>query len=193
MSSNYYDDHAKDFINNTLSVDMGEFYQAFCKYLPTHAKILDAGCGSGRDSLYFLKSGYLVDALDASSEMVRYASQLTGLPVRQCTFDQINVNNFYDGIWCCASLLHVPKSELVLSMYSLAAALNDTGIWYVSFKYGDTERTENGRQFTDLNEASLISLVKQLDNIEIRSAWITEDKRPSRNNQWLNALLAKNN
>lgn len=188
---NFYNEHSKQFIENTLNVDMSSLYGEFTAYLPKNAKVLDAGCGSGRDSLAFLKMGYNVSAFDASNEMVKYARQLTGISVQQLRFDQLELINTYDGIWCCASLLHVPKNELLQSMKPLANALKRHGVWYMSFKYGDTEREKGGRCFTDLNENLLYELTSQLSDIEIVSTWVTTDQRANRDEKWLNAILKK--
>lgn len=190
-SFNFYDEHSEQFIENTLNVDMSSLYSKFTAYLPKNAKVLDAGCGSGRDTLAFLKMGYEVSAFDASNEMVKYARKLTGISIQQLSFDQLKSINTYDGIWCCASLLHVKKSEILYSMQRLANALKEQGVWYLSFKYGDTEREKYGRRFTDLNENLLYELAGQLSEIEIISTWVTTDQRANRSEKWLNAILKK--
>ena len=96
-SFNFYDEHSEQFIENTLNVDMSSLYSEFTAYLPKNAKVLDAGCGSGRDSLAFLKMGYDVSAFDASNEMVKYASKLTGISVKQLNFDQLKSNKRSDN------------------------------------------------------------------------------------------------
>lgn len=191
MTIDYYQNNADEFFNGTINVDMSNIYQHFTRDLPTGALILDAGCGSGRDSKAFLVMGYKVDAFDASSEMVKRASEYTGLDVKHAVFDDVTAVDKYDGIWCCASLLHVPESDLPTTLTKLAVALKPNGIWYLSFKYGDTQREKDGRSFTDINEHRLTELVSSLSNIDISSTWITEDNRPDRNEKWLNAILVK--
>jgi 2-polyprenyl-3-methyl-5-hydroxy-6-metoxy-1,4-benzoquinol methylase len=136
-----------------------------------------------------MKMGFDVDAFDASEEMVRHARELTGIPVQHRSFDQLDATHLYDGIWCCASLLHVRTVDLLEAMQPLAKALKENGVWYVSFKYGHEEREKEGRHFTDFNENLLRELVNKLNRITILSTWVTVDKRPDRNEQWLNALL----
>ena len=191
MTMDYYRQHAETFFSGTVDVDMASLYQPFVAGLPAQGRVLDAGCGSGRDSKAFIGLGYAVDAFDASPEMVAMASEHAGLAVRQMRFDEVDAVGRYNGIWCCASLLHVPSSELPDAMQRLARALKPGGIWYVSFKYGEGERAKEGRRFTDLNEAGLSGLVASLDGIHIKTMWKTQDKRPDRDETWLNALLYK--
>ena len=191
MTLEYYQHHADDFFNSTVNVDMRSLYTPFLERIPKGGRILDAGCGSGRDSKAFLQQGYRVEAFDATAEMAKLASQHTGLSVKQMTFSDVDTVNRYDGIWCCASLLHVSAAELPDAMAKLARALKPGGIWYVSFKYGDGERGKDGRRFTDLNEQGLNTLLAGLAGITLVGHWITEDKRPDRSEMWLNALLQK--
>lgn len=191
MTLNYYQNNAQTFFDGTVNVDMSSLYQSFTRHLEPGAAVLDAGCGSGRDAKAFYEMGYQVDAFDASSEMVALAMQHSGLLVQHMTFTDIDVQQKYHGIWCCASLLHVPARELPAAMRKLADALKSAGIWYVSFKYGDTEREKDGRYFNDMNEINLEALLEAMPDITIETMWTTQDKRPDRDEMWLNALLRK--
>ncbi|WEJ89002.1 MAG: class I SAM-dependent methyltransferase [Klebsiella huaxiensis] len=191
MTINYYQQNADNFVASTVAVDMTSLYAPFIGVIKPNGLILDAGCGSGRDAKAFADMGYRVEAFDASPAMVERAAQFSGLAVRQATFQSITESARYDGIWCCASLLHVPADELDGVMRKLATALKPGGIWYVSFKYGSGEREKEGRRFTDLDEAGLTALVEQQADIRIAKMWQTVDKRPERNEIWLNALLLK--
>lgn len=191
MTIDYYQQNADEFFYGTINVDMSNIYQHFTKDLPTGSLILDAGCGSGRDSKAFLEMGYKVEAFDASSEMVKRASEHTDLDVKHAVFDDVSAVNKYDAIWCCASLLHLPEGDLANTLAKLAIALKPNGIWYLSFKYGDTQREKDGRLFTDINEERLSGLVQSLPSIVIINTWITEDNRPERNEKWLNAIFSK--
>lgn len=191
MTLNYYQNNAQTFFDGTVNVDMSTLYESFTRHLMPGAQVLDAGCGSGRDAKAFREMGYEVEAFDASSEMVALASQHSGLSVKQMTFADVDAKKKYDGIWCCASLLHVPAQDLPVAMQALANALKPGGIWYVSFKYGDSEREKDGRRFTDMNETSLKTLLEGSPEIDIESLWTTLDKRPERDEIWLNTLLRK--
>lgn len=191
MTINYYQNHAQRFFADTMNVDMASLYAPFIAHLPLGARVLDAGCGSGRDARAFAEMGYQVEAFDASSEMVRLATQHSGLAVKQMTFSDVDATDRYDGIWCCASLLHVEAHALPQAMRTLAQALKPGGIWYVSFKYGEQEREKEGRHFSDFTESTLTALVNGLANAQVASMWTTQDKRPDRDETWLNALLRK--
>jgi len=191
MTIQFYQDNADDFFEGTVNVDMSNIYQHLTKSLNKDALILDAGCGSGRDTKAFLDMGYNVEAFDASSELVSRASDYTGIEVKHGLFNDVDKIEEYDAIWCCASLLHVTEIELPETLNKLASALKPNGVWYVSFKYGDSQREKDGRSFTDINEQRLTELVSNLSNIDIISTWITEDNRSDRNEKWLNAILVK--
>lgn len=191
MTLNYYQDNAQTFFDGTVNVDMSSLYETFTKHLAPGGRVLDAGCGSGRDAKAFQEMGYQVEAFDASSAMVELAREHTGLPVQLMTFADVDWKEEFDGIWSCASLLHVPALELPGVMRRLADALKPGGVWYVSFKYGEGEREVDGRRFTDRDEASLRRMLALVQEIEIKSLWTTLDKRPGRDEVWLNGVLQK--
>ncbi|MDN3490684.1 MULTISPECIES: class I SAM-dependent methyltransferase [unclassified Pseudoalteromonas] len=189
---NYYNQNAQSFSDSTLNVDMSALYNEFLPLIAKHGHILDAGCGSARDAMYFKQQGFTVSAFDASPELAKLASNYLQQAVEVKTFQQLNCTNKYDGIWCCASLLHVPKAELPQVFLKLQNALKPNGVLYVSFKYGTQERVHNGREFTDLNEEGLTALINSHTKLKILKQWQTVDQRPERESEvWLNALLTR--
>ena len=147
---------------------MEDHYSRFLSLLSDGASILDAGCGSGRDSLAFKKLGYKVKAFDASSAMVQATKSLAEVPVYQTTFQSAKFETLFNGIWACASLLHVPKRELSKVFDNLAAHLENDGIIYASFKYGANERQKGDRYFNDLTETSLEEHINYVSNPQKR-------------------------
>lgn len=188
MSIAYYDRHAASFFKDTAAADMSELYRPFLEHLPAGGAILDAGCGSGRDSLAFRRLGYHVEAFDGSVEIVRLAREYTGLPVAHLTFQDVAWDHHFDGIWACASLLHVSLSALPDVLAQLRRAVRPGGVIFASFKYGEGEREVAGRTFTDMSEASATALFEG-GHLKILNLWTTGDVRPGRSSEnWLNIL-----
>ena len=192
MNKEYYSNNANNFFKDTVNVDMSDIYQRFTKSLAKGSIILDAGCGSGRDIKAFMDMGYDVEAIDASVEMVNLASEYSGIKVQHKYFDEVDNVEYYDGIWCCASLLHVKRKDLPNVIKILSKALKDHGVLYLSFKYGYSEREKDGRHFTDMTEDLLESLLSDFTDLKIQERWLTDDARPNRDDKWLNTILRKN-
>ncbi len=190
-TTRYYTENAQAFFADTVAVSMDSLYARFLPHIPPGGHILDAGCGSGRDTLAFLQKGYRVTAFDASPTLAALAERHTGQPVQVLRFQDLAWRREFDGIWACASLLHVPAVDLPEALGRLALALRLGGVLYASFKYGRGEREHRGRNFTDFDEAGLRTLLGQVPDLTERETWTTEDLRPGRAaERWLNTLLA---
>lgn len=188
----YYNQNAKNFIENTQNVDMHLAQDKFLQLLDSQSSILDFGCGSGRDTKYFLEKGYHVTATDGSAELCKLASAFTGIEVKEMLFQELDDINKYDGIWACSSILHLPKKELFLVLRKMCIALKSAGVIYSSFKYGDFEGERNGRYFTDFTEDTFRDFIKDIPELTIEDHWITSDVRPGRGNEkWLNLIIRK--
>ena len=188
----YYNKNTSSFVESTQSVQMIEAWSRFTAQLPPSSIILDFGCGSGRDTKYFLEHGYQVEAIDGSEELCKVASAYTGITVKKQLFTELSEVQKYDAIWACSSILHASSDELVIIIKKIWTALKDNGIFYTSFKYGNFEGIRNGRYFTDLTEASFEDLINEVSGLEIIEEWITSDVRPGREEEkWLNVILKK--
>lgn len=190
----YYNNNASQFNTNTVNVPFTDVQTNFLSYLPDQAYILDFGCGSGRDSKAFILSGYRVDAIDGSIEMCKLAEGLIGQPVKCIRFQDFRVKNNYDGIWACASILHLNKDELKTVFKSLKEALKKEGYLYASFKYGTFAGIRNGRYFTDMTEDTFTDFIKETGLFEIVDMRVGSDSRPGREDElWLNIIMKKVN
>ena len=188
----YYETNAKTFVESTLGIDMQPLYQHFLPLLPDGADILDVGCGSGRDSRYFITQGYRVTAFDASPRIAALAEKEVGQTVAVQRVQDIQYQNQFHGIWACASLLHVPTQDLHDVFHRLSKALKSNGLIYCSFKYGRGEMQREGRCFTDLNEYGLRAVLSRDRELAIEELWVTSDRRPGRSDErWLNATLVQ--
>lgn len=186
----YYNENAEGYIASTVNVEFQGMQERFLSMVPAGGRILDFGCGSGRDTKYFLEKGYQVTAADGSEEFCRLAGAYTGIPVKRMLFQELADVAEYDGIWACSSILHLPYGELKDVMGKMARALKPQGIVYTSFKYGEFEGERNGRYFTDMTEERLDGLIKETAVFVLVDEWVTTDVRPGRGDEkWLNILL----
>ena len=156
----FYNSNAHSFIEQTIDVNIRLLYQPFIDNLPVRLKsnqnILDLGCGSGRDSMHFASLGFNVTAIDSSSALLDLAKAAAQKRMDYqdtiewlcATFQDIIQKNWqrqFTAIWACASLLHVPYKELPELIDGLLHMLTDDGVFYASFKYGNSERVKDGR------------------------------------------------
>lgn len=184
----YYNERAEQFFSSTLRVDMSPIYHRFLDGLAPGAYILDAGCGSGRDARAFANQGFTVSAFDASFELAKRASEHCGFAVDVRRFEDVNEVGQYDAIWCCASLLHAPLSDMHAVLSKLWTALKAGGRIYVSYKLGSGERSHDGRRFTDADEPTVRAWLEIMPEFLRLDVWQTQDQRPDRDERWTNAL-----
>lgn len=191
ITLDYYNSHAREFADSTKQADMHDEADRFLKEIVPGGHILDLGCGSGRDSKYFLEKGYHVTAVDGSLELCRIASEYIGQDVICRDFFEINEEETYDGIWACASLLHVEKERLPELLQNLHRALKEQGILYVSFKEGASSGMRNGRYFTDMTEDTIKELFADSDWREVQ-VWQSLDVRDNHPGEsWVNGVFRK--
>ena len=184
----YYNNNADSFFEGSVNADMSGVRSGFSKYVPDGGKILDAGCGSGRDSKAFLSEGYDVVAFDASKEMCKRASEYIGREVLNMRFEDISFDKEFDGIWACASLLHVPSDDLPDVLQRMKKALKPGGAIYASFKYGEGTTVRGERVFSDFTEESATKLFEEA-GFEIASRVVGGDSRPGREDEkWINVI-----
>ena len=188
----YYNSYADEFYKSTVNIDFTTMQEHFLTKLKKGSNILDFGCGSGRDTKYFLEQGYNVEAIDGSAELCKLASEYTGIKVRNIFFQNLSEVDKYDGIWACSSILHLPVRELLEVMRKMMIALKKNGVIYTSSKYGIFEGERNGRYFTDMTEETFAEFLSRIDGLEKEDQWITSDVRPGRGEEkWLNLILRK--
>ena len=188
----YYNQNADTFIEGTQNADMSEQYRFFLKYLTPGSKLLDLGCGSGRDSAYFSSLGLEVTAVDGSEELCKRVKANHGIEALCINFEDISFDAEFDAIWACASLLHVKKADIPNIMKKVSTSLKPGGILYASFKYGSDECISNGRFFNNYTEHDINTLLTPENKLALLEYWITEDVRLDRaGEQWLNFIATR--
>lgn len=190
-SIEYYNQNASEYFDLTVDINMQEYWDRFTTLIPEGGSILDLGCGSGRDSEYFISRGFDVTAMDASEEMCDLASIHIGQDVLNLTFEEIDFNEVFDGIWACASLLHVPSNHLDDILDKVINSLKPNGVLFMSFYYGDYEGERNGRYYTDFRTKALKELIARHPKLELIEVQKSEDVRPDNDMVWIYALARR--
>lgn len=190
LTLDYYKENADAFCARTQNVSFNPLQERFEKYLPQGASILDFGCGSGRDAIAFQKAGFDVTALDGTAEFIERLEK-SGLKTVCCTFDQFCPTDVYDGIWACASLLHLESDALQDVLTRIFRALRPGGVFYCSMKKGDFQGMRNGRYFLDQTADSLRGWLERA-GFSILELFETEDVRPQEKRRpWINAVCTR--
>ena len=188
--SNYYESNAERYAAGTISADMSEQYQRFLPLLKKGAKILDVGSGSGRDVCYFQKQGYQATALEPSKNLGREIRKVFSGEIVCSDIQSYQTTERYDGIWACASLIHLQEEEILCFFKKIDMYLNDNGIVYVSGKSGiSTGEVEDGRFFLEFTEQLVEKILTVNKQLQLEQLWYTEDVSGRRGFRWLNVVL----
>lgn len=191
-SVDYYNQHAAQYYDATVDLDMSQILERFQELLPEGAAVLDLGCGSGRDSLFLIEEGFDVTALDASEELCELAQIHIGQDVLCMHFEDMEFEEVFDGIWACASLLHVLENEIDSILTKVVNGLKPGGILYMSFRYGDGIREKDGRLSREYNTKMLKELMGRQKNMTVLDIFKSEDVREEQKEEnWINILTRK--
>lgn len=191
-SIDYYNRYASMYYENTAEVSMEEVLKEFISYLEEDDQILDLGCGSGRDTVYLEESGFIVTPLDGSEELCKLAEIMTGKEVLHLRFEELDFKEVFEGIWACASLLHISEEHIDFVLEKVIQALKPGGILYMSFKYGTFEGFRNHRYFHDYTETTMKQLLDRHPGISLEKMWTSTDVRDDRmEEKWLNVIVRK--
>ena len=192
LTHQYYSREAENFFKSTVDVDMSSIYEKVEPLLKPKCRILDAGCGSGRDAKYFMKQGFQVEAFDGSLELCSLASKYLSIEVKCAKFEDIEYYEQFDAIWACASLLHLTEMSLNSALDKLGTALVAKGLIYCSFKHGEGEGIRNSRFFNFQNIVSFSKVIDSKVELYIQEHWVSSDNRPEKTSEeWFNVILRK--
>lgn len=187
---NYYETNAKRYAEETFSADMSEQYKRFLPRLRKHAGILDVGSGSGRDACYFQKQGYQVTALEPSKNLCREIQKIFSGEIVCSDIQSYQPDQHFDGIWACASLLHLQEKEILHFFEKIDLYLNNNGIIYLSGKNGiPTGEAANGRYFLEFTEQLVRKILAVNERIKLEDLWYTEDVSGRKGFRWMNVIL----
>lgn len=190
----YYNTHAASYAADSRAIDCRRLGDHFLAMLPHAGRILDFGCGSGRDLKYFRERGYRAEGSDGSDRMCHLASQYTGTKVRRLKFQSLDDIQSFDGIWACSSIMHLNNGTLPYVLNRMSDALVDNGLIYTSFRCGESEgECEDGRYFNEMTEPKFRSVLERVPDLRIIECWCANDPDASHKGvSWFNLVLRKN-
>jgi SAM-dependent methyltransferase len=190
----FYEDHAREYFDRTVSADLSPIYDRFLKYIRPGGRILDAGCGSGRDLKAFRDRGFDPVGIDASSALAELAVIFSGAICIPMRFESLKFEVPFDAAWACASLLHLPKHRLLPVLRRLHRNLVEDGVLFASVQVGEGERSlPDGRFFAYYAPNEFAGFLSR-SGFSIDETWISEDSLRSRRRiRWLNIIAHRKN
>lgn len=155
-----YNAKARAYANQFKRSAPGSHLRRFMGAISPGGYVLDLGCGPAFSARHMMDAGFEVDAVDASDEMISAALDINQVNVRKASFDQVQGEHVYNGIWANFSLLHVPQEELSKQIEILAKALKPGGVFHIGMKVGDgMKRDQLGRQYSYVSVGGLGNMI----------------------------------
>jgi SAM-dependent methyltransferase len=192
MSVNYYQENAQTYFSATIAMTMVPVLKRFAAYLQPGGHVLDVGCGSGRDSRWFIDHGFQLTAVDACPELAVLATNYIGQEVIVGDYHRLAYADEFTAIWACASLVHCPKAKMPAVLQRLITALKSGGYLYISLKDGDGEAVDkDGRFFSYYTLAEFTQVVAQLADVDIVEAWENSMELRGSQQVWVNVIVRK--
>jgi len=167
------------------------------------AKILDIGCGSGRDLRILHEMGYQADGIDACEAFVETSKQqianYNGVVSKDTLPQLLTIDDKkYGGVLCSAVLMHLPKEELTEAAFSIRRILKKQGRLLLSIPLEDktinaqTKRDPNGRLFNQVTPKELQILFERI-GFKLLNRWESDDSLNREHRQWATMLFELEN
>ena len=188
----FYNNNADQYYQSTVAADLDAARKKFAEHLQPEARIVDVGCGSGRDVVAFRDMGFSAEGIDASEALVRLATERLGITANVADMSDWIADEAYDGIWCCASLMHLNEEDCERFFSNLKYNLRTGGVLYISVKTGiETGTDAAGRYLRNFNEEDIRDLINKAAGLRLSELWYTDDTLSRRGFRWLNVIAEK--
>ncbi len=191
-SIDYYNQYATQYYEDTVNLELDDIRDEFIEYLPENSEIMDLGCGSGRDSLYFIERGFDVTAVDGSIELCDLASIHIGQDVLNLKYNELDFTDVFDGVWACASFTHSTLKELKEVLGKIKESLKDGGILFLSFKYGDFDGVRHNKYYKYYRTNEIRNILGEYNEFNILKINKVNDIRQARSEEkWIHVIVKK--
>jgi SAM-dependent methyltransferase len=188
LTQRYYNDNGLAYAERTLQADMSDAYRRFLRQIPPGSRVLDVGCGAGRDLLAFSNRGYQVTGIDSSSTMVGIAIETSGAPCHVVAVEDMQFRKQFEGAWACASLLHISKCRFGAALAKIHTALIDGGAMFVSMQEGNGEKTAPDERFFAYYSIDELKKAIATAGFDILESWASTDSLGRSSQQWINVI-----
>ena len=167
----YYEENAKSLISRYESADINEVQELLLQIFEPNSKLLEIGCGSGRDASFMIKNNFDVIAIDGSKNMIEEAKkihpELSEKLLHKTLPSNLDFNKTFDGIYSIATLMHLSKIDLEKTISKIYDLLNQNGKFLMSVSLFRDDIDENGfddkgRYFLVLSFDKWISLLENI-------------------------------
>ena len=140
---NTYNKHAKAWISEHNDDDFYvQEYQNFNKLLPV-GKILEIGCGAGRDAQKLIAQGYEYVGTDVAEKLLESSrKRIPQAKFKRVDVYSLNFKEKFDGFWCAAVLLHIPRNRITEALSSISSQIKSGGVGFISTKQGTSNMLE---------------------------------------------------
>jgi len=187
----FYRQNAHSYFERTFGVPMEHLYRPFLEELGEGARILDVGCGSGRDVKAFRSMGFHAFGIDPSPELLELAVANVGPYFTGGRAETFKTDAPFDAVWACASLLHLRRGQLHSALRNLRDSLRPGGVFFATVQVGVGEHVQSdGRQYTYYGPAEFVDAFSE-SGLQVLRSWETGDAMRSDGPRWINVLARR--
>ena len=186
----YCEENAKCYAEETLSANLSEQYQRVIPLLKEGVRILDVGSGSGLDVCYFPQQRYQVIELKSSRNLCLEIRKVFSGEVVCSDIQSYQPTQRFDGIWSCASLIHLSEEDLLCFFRKVDLYLNDNGVVYISGKTGiPTGKSADGCYFLEFTEQLVEKTLAVNAKLKMKELQYAEDVSGTKGFRWMNVIF----
>jgi len=187
----FYRENAQSYFDRTFGLPMDHLYRPFLEAVGERGRILDVGSVSGRDVKAFRALGYDAFGIEASPELAALASRHVGPYFTVARAESFKANESFDAIWACASLLHLRRADLYVTIRSLRSLLRPGGVFFATVQLGAGDNVQSdGRRYTYYSVAEFEDAITE-GGLDVLRSWESKDVMRTDGPIWINVLARR--
>jgi len=188
----FYQDNYRAYHERTFYIDPSSFLSPLVKYLSPGSRILDVGCGSGRDLLWMKKRGFNVIGFEQSPGLAKFVRKNVGCEVIEGDFETYDFSSILvDAVMLVGALIHVPHQRFSRVFENITSAISDNGSVLITLKEGTGDRTDSDGRIFYLREDQKAR--ELFDTLGFRVCdFSTSVSKTGSGDVWLSYVLEKN-